>query len=336
MRGQKSGSGQRVKMNVMATALPLKSASENAFPSWSTRTRGGRGVAGLPVVPRRGNRLDGRRARRPRDDDALETRALLADEELRLDRVAGPEVLEELRLGDRERHRHGVHVAGDRLVPDGDLPARAVDRHDDALEGIRLLETRGGLRRLALPAGGGGQSRRDGDDDESRPSQPAHHPSTYANMSGRHDRRVGLDDELRRLLAELAPGDLLVRDGAGVAAEARRRVADLAEVRPERDARRAAGPGGASARRRSGSRPRCRRRSGRSRRGSSARSRCTTRRGPSCTRCRSAPCGRSRISFSMQCAAKMLPSVESSQPGTNIGRFFSAAARSQESFGSIW
>ncbi len=39
---------------------------------------------------------------------------------------------------------------------------------------------------------------------------------------------------------------------------------------------------------------------------------------------------------SMQCAAKMLPSVESSQPGTKIGRFFSAAARSHESLGSIW
>ena len=32
----------------------------------------------------------------------------------------------------------------------------------------------------------------------------------------------------------------------------------------------------------------------------------------------------------------MLPSVASSQPGTNIGRFFSAAASSQEFLGSIW
>ena len=38
----------------------------------------------------------------------------------------------------------------------------------------------------------------------------------------------------------------------------------------------------------------------------------------------------------MQCAAKMLPSVESSQPGTNSGRFRSAAACTQESRGSIW
>ena len=36
------------------------------------------------------------------------------------------------------------------------------------------------------------------------------------------------------------------------------------------------------------------------------------------------------------CAANMFPSVESSQPGTNIGRFFSAAAIIQLSFGSIW
>jgi hypothetical protein len=38
----------------------------------------------------------------------------------------------------------------------------------------------------------------------------------------------------------------------------------------------------------------------------------------------------------MQWPAYMLPSVESSQPGTKIGRFFSAAASSQLSFGSIW
>jgi hypothetical protein len=38
----------------------------------------------------------------------------------------------------------------------------------------------------------------------------------------------------------------------------------------------------------------------------------------------------------MQWPAYMLPSVESSQPGTNIGRFFSAAATIHEFFGSIW
>src|SRR5580698_3317236 len=37
----------------------------------------------------------------------------------------------------------------------------------------------------------------------------------------------------------------------------------------------------------------------------------------------------------MQWPAYMLPSVESSQPGTNIGRSRSAAANSHESFGSI-
>ena len=36
-----------------------------------------------------------------------------------------------------------------------------------------------------------------------------------------------------------------------------------------------------------------------------------------------------------QCDAKMFPLVESSQPGTKIGRSRSAAARSQESAGSI-
>jgi hypothetical protein len=38
----------------------------------------------------------------------------------------------------------------------------------------------------------------------------------------------------------------------------------------------------------------------------------------------------------MQWPEYMLPRVESSQPGTNMGRFFSAAATIQEFFGSIW
>src|SRR5690606_6721609 len=49
---------------------------------------------------------------------------------------------------------------------------------------------------------------------------------------GRHDRRVGFDDELRRVRGQLAPGDLLVRHGAGIRAVARRGIADLAEVAP--------------------------------------------------------------------------------------------------------
>ncbi len=36
------------------------------------------------------------------------------------------------------------------------------------------------------------------------------------------------------------------------------------------------------------------------------------------------------------CPEYMLPRVESSHPGTNIGRFFSIAASIQEFFGSIW
>ena len=39
---------------------------------------------------------------------------------------------------------------------------------------------------------------------------------------------------------------------------------------------------------------------------------------------------------SITCEAKMLPVVESSQPGTMIGRFFCAAASIHEFFGSIW
>lgn len=45
-----------------------------------------------------------------------------------------------------------------------------------------------------------------------------------------HDGGVTLDDEPRRLRAELAPRDLFVRDGAGIRAVARGRVRDLAEV----------------------------------------------------------------------------------------------------------
>ena len=37
-----------------------------------------------------------------------------------------------------------------------------------------------------------------------------------------------------------------------------------------------------------------------------------------------------------QCDASMLPFVESSQPGTKIGRSRSQAATSHESAGSIW
>src|SRR5690606_5296158 len=51
----------------------------------------------------------------------------------------------------------------------------------------------------------------------------------------RDDRRIGLDDEFRRIRRELAPSDLLVGNGPRVRAVARRRVADLAEVAPFRD-----------------------------------------------------------------------------------------------------
>src|SRR5882724_2573209 len=47
-----------------------------------------------------------------------------------------------------------------------------------------------------------------------------------------HDGCVALDDVLRGLRAELAPGDFLVRHRAGVAAVTRGGVADLAEITP--------------------------------------------------------------------------------------------------------
>src|SRR5438445_6989204 len=65
-----------------------------------------------------------------------------------------------------------------------------------------------------------------------------HSPPQYVREDERgHDRRVRLDDVLRRVDAELAPGDLLVRHRAGVRAVARSRIADLAEVAPQRHVR---------------------------------------------------------------------------------------------------
>src|ERR1043166_8018935 len=67
--------------------------------------------------------------------------------------------------------------------------------------------------------------------------KPTSPPQYVREHQWRDDRGVAFDDVLRGIGAELAPGDLLVRDGAGVGAVARRRVADLAEVAPERDVR---------------------------------------------------------------------------------------------------
>ena len=50
----------------------------------------------------------------------------------------------------------------------------------------------------------------------------------------RDNRGVGLDHELGRVDGDLFPGDLLVGHGAGVGTIAGGRVADLAEVAPER------------------------------------------------------------------------------------------------------
>jgi hypothetical protein len=55
----------------------------------------------------------------------------------------------------------------------------------------------------------------------------------------------------------------------------------------------------------------------------------------SCTRCRRARCG--FFDVTLRCSGgEDVAEVLSSQPGTMMGRFFSAAASSQESFGSIW
>jgi len=47
---------------------------------------------------------------------------------------------------------------------------------------------------------------------------------------------IRLDDVFRRIDTQLAPGDLFVRNGSGIRAVARGRVADLAEITPKRHA----------------------------------------------------------------------------------------------------
>src|SRR5437588_120053 len=61
----------------------------------------------------------------------------------------------------------------------------------------------------------------------------AQHPG---ENQGRANRGVAFDHELRSGGRELAPGDFLVRHRARVAAVARRRIADLAEITPQRHA----------------------------------------------------------------------------------------------------
>src|SRR5438270_10085739 len=61
----------------------------------------------------------------------------------------------------------------------------------------------------------------------------AQHPG---ENQGRANRGVAFNHEFRSGGRELAPGNFLVRHRAGVAAVARRRVADLTEITPERHA----------------------------------------------------------------------------------------------------
>ena len=112
----------------------------------------------------------------------------------------------------------------------------------------------------------------------------------------RNNGRIGFDDKLRRVDPELPPSDFLVRHCARVAAIARGRVADLAEISPKRNAIASADLGAASAPRRSESRPRYHQRSGRIRS-----SRChrlvslwryTIAQATSCIQSRFGPCGR--------------------------------------------
>src|ERR1700732_3235356 len=48
-----------------------------------------------------------------------------------------------------------------------------------------------------------------------------------------HNRRVGFNDESRRLAVELAPGDFFVGHGAAIGAVGSGAVGDLAEISPE-------------------------------------------------------------------------------------------------------
>jgi hypothetical protein len=70
-------------------------------------------------------------------------------------------------------------------------------------------------------------------------------------MSRRNDCGVGFDNELGRLHAEFAPGDLLIRHRAGIAAVARGGITDLAKI-PRAERWCGANPDATSGRRRSG------------------------------------------------------------------------------------
>src|SRR6266851_1875894 len=63
--------------------------------------------------------------------------------------------------------------------------------------------------------------------------------SLFSQQPGEDERGddggVAFDDETRRVHAEFAPGDFFVGHRAGVTAIARGRVADLAEITPERN-----------------------------------------------------------------------------------------------------
>src|SRR5215216_4227770 len=61
-------------------------------------------------------------------------------------------------------------------------------------------------------------------------------PQNISKHQRRNDRCIRLDDVLRCLCFELAPGDLFIRDGTGVRAVRCCRIGDLTEVTPDGNA----------------------------------------------------------------------------------------------------
>lgn len=157
-------------------------------------------------------------------------------------------------------------------------------------------------------------------------------PEDIRKHQRRHDGGVGLDNELLRSFIEFAPRDLLVGRSTRIRAVRRRRIADLAEVRPfscialeillkhRNDANREV-----------------------------ARDATTNLKKTDALFVFGfhVPVREfhhvfhadfqtiARDFFSIMRPAKIFPRVESSQPGTKIGRFFSAAANIHEFLGSI-
>ncbi len=134
INGQKLGSGQRVYMNVTASACPRQSATrrvvavlidESRHRARRSRFRGGSRAG---AACRLGDR------RRSRSLERSQVRAGLFDDERGPDEVAGHASLQQRRVPHLERHRHPRHEARDVFVLDRDFLTGWIDGDDHAAQ----------------------------------------------------------------------------------------------------------------------------------------------------------------------------------------------------------